>query len=217
MATTVSELHTRIAYRLREKNAPDGVEASRRLQFMNEAQRTVIRKHFWWFTETTTSFNSVAGQESYSSSDGFPSNIRGSSILELRYNGQLYSPIIQTDAFNNLSSTYTNYSQSYFIFNKKLYPVPVFPASGTNNVTLKYYKLATTLTNSASELLIPDEYADIVVAFVVGRIHQYDGKRASASDAYDEFNEILDEMTAEQNNYLFALKSNENELVAIYE
>lgn len=216
MATTVSDLKTRIAYRMREKSAPDGVEASRRLQFMNEGQNTVIRKHFWWFTETTTSFNSVANQESYSTSDGFPSNIRGSSILELRYEGQLYTPMTQTEAFQNLDATYASRAQSYFIFNKKLFPVPKFPASGTNNITMKYYRLATTLTNDASEILIPDEFADIIVAFVVARIHQYDGKRASAADAFDEFNEILKEMSGEQNTYLFGLKSSETELVALY-
>lgn len=217
MATTVSDLKTRIAYRMREKASPDGIEASRRLQFINEAQRTVIRKHFWWFTEATTSFDSVADQTSYDSTDGFPTDIRGSSILELRYNGQLYTPVTQTDAFQTNESTYNSRTQSYFIFNQSLYPMPPFPASGTDYITMKYYKLATDLTTDASEILIPDHYADIIVAFVVGRIHQYDGKRASAADAYDEFNEILDEMSAEQNNYQFALKSGESDLTAIYE
>ncbi len=216
MATTVSDLKTRIAYRLRERNAPDGVEESRRLQFMNEGQRTVLRKHYWWFSETDTTFNSVANQPSYSTTDGFPSNIRGSSILELRYDGKLYTPMTQTEAFKTEDDTYASRSQSYFVFNKKLYPVPVFSSSGTNNVAMKYYRIATLLTSNASELLIPDEYSDIIVSFVVGRVHQYDGKRASASDAYDEFNETLKEMQVEQNNYLMALKSSESELEAIY-
>lgn len=216
MATTVSDLKTRIAYRLRERNAPDGVEASRRLQFMNEGQRTLLRKHYWWFSETTAAFNSVADKEYYETSDGFPSNIRGSAILELRYDGQLYTPMTQTEAFQTDDDRYASRSQSYFVFNKRLYPVPRFPSAGTNNVTLKYYRVASLLTNDASELLIPDEYADAVVSFVVGRIHQYDGKRASASDAYDEFNETLKEMKIEQNNYLMALKSSETELEAMF-
>lgn len=217
MATTVSDLQSRIAYRMREKSAPDSVEALRRLQFINEGQRTVIRKHYYWFTEATATFDSVADQESYDSTDGFPSDIRGSAILELRYNGSLYTPMTQTEAFETQDSSYASRSQSYFIFNKSLYPVPKFPASGTDYVTMKYYKLPTTLSASTDELLIPDEYSDIVVAFVVGRLNQLNGKRASASDAYDEFNEILKEMNTEQNNYLMALKSNESDLTAIYE
>lgn len=217
MATTVSDLKTRIAYRLREKSAPDSTEAARRLQFMNEAQRTVMRKNYWWFSETTTEFDSVADKEYYDSSDGFPTNIRGSAILELRYNGQLYTPMTQTEAFATVESRYASRSQSYFIFNKRLYPVPRFPSSGTDYITMKYFRLATALTNDASELLIPDEYSDVVVSFVVGRVHQYDGKRASASDAFDEFNETLKEMQTEQNNYLLALKSSESELQAMYD
>lgn len=217
MATTVSELKTRVAYRLREKSAPDGVEAARRLQFMNEAQRSIMRKHFWWFSETSTQFSSVANKEFYGEADGFPSNIRGSAILELRHNGQLITPQTQTTAFASIDERYATRDMSYFIFNKKLYPTPRFTDTGTNNVSIKYYRLATPLTNDHSELLIPDEYADAIAAFVAGRVHQYDGKRASASDQYDEFKEILAEMTTEQNNYLMALKSDESDLEAMFE
>lgn len=207
MSTTVNDLQLDLAYRLGEDSAPDGVEADKRLSFFNQAYRSVIREHYWWFTEETTAFNSVANQESYSSSDGFPSNIRGSSILELRYNGTLYTPVTQSDAFQNISENYANYAQSYFIFDQQLYPIPVFSESGTNNVTVKYYKIPTALTTGTDVIIIPDHFKDVLTSYAFARVCQIDSKRGSAADGFDEYNEILGQMRSEQNNYLFALKN----------
>ncbi len=218
MSVTVDDLQLRVAYRLGESAAASGVESSRRLQFINEGYKAVLRKHFWWWTEATAAFDSVANQASYSTADGFPSDIRGSAVLELRYDGTLYTPLTQTESLSNIDASYSNYAESYFIFNKKLYPVPVFSASGTDNVTMKYYKVPSLLTTGSDLILIPDEYSDILVAYCVARKQQLKSKRGSAADAFDEFNEILKEMTVAQNEYLFALKSSESkELEAMYE
>jgi len=218
MATTADNLQLSLAYRLHEDSAPSGTEASRRLQSLNEAYFTVLRKNPWWFTEAKSTFNSVADQESYTSTDGFPSDLRGSSILELRYNDTLYTPILQSEAFSEYTGTYyTGHTQSYFVFNKSLYPVPKFPAAGTNNVTIKYYKYPTKLVSGSDTVLIPDEYADILVSFALARKYQAKGKRGSASDAFDEFNEVLAQMNKEQNDYMFALKSTNQQFVGEYE
>lgn len=215
--TTLTNLLSRISLRLGEDSVPTGNEASRRTQFLNEAGKSIVRKHYWWFTEESDAFNSVANQTSYTSADGFPSNIRGSAILELRYNGTLYTPTTQMEAFSLTNSTYSGLSQRYFVFDGALYPVPVFGASGTDNITIKYYKVWTTLSSGSDVCIIPDDFADILVAFALARIHTISGKRGSAADAFDEFNEIYKEMSMEQNNYLFALKSDESSEQALYE
>lgn len=221
MAKTLTQLQSTLASRLRENSAPSstGSEYSRRTDYFNEAYRSVIRKHYWWFTEATASLDSVADQESYGTADGFPTDIRNSMILELRYNGTLYTPITQTDAFSNYTSTYTNYSQSYFIFNKKLYPVPAFPDSGTDYITLKYYSIPSELSTGSDTIVIPDEYSDVLVAFAFARVSQTRGKRGSAADGFNEYEDIMKMMSSEQNNYMFALKSNESNdgLHALYE
>lgn len=219
MATTLNDIQLRVAYRLGESAAPSGVEASRRLQSINEGYKAVIRKHFWWFTEAEDTFNSVANQTYYTpGSDGFPTDIRGSLILELRVDGQLITPLTQTEAMSCLTQGYSNYSQSYFIFNKKLYPVQPFTTTGTDNCSIKYYKVPTMLSSGTDEVIIPDEYADILVAYCVARKSQVKSKRGTAADAFDEFNEILREMQVAQNEYMFSLKSYElRDYDALYE
>ena len=217
MSTTLTQILTKISYRIGEDSAPSGTEKTRRIQFINEAGKSIVRKHYWWWTEGSTSFNSVADQTSYGTADGFPSDLRGTSILELRYSGTLYNPTTQTTAFSLTNSTYSGLSQEYFLFNNSLYPVPVFGASTTNAVTMKYYKTWTALSADSDVCMIPDDFSDILVAFALARVHNISGKRGSAADAFDEFNEIYKEMSMEQNNYLFALKSNESDVTALYE
>lgn len=201
---------------MREDSVPSGSESLRRTQFINEAYKSIIRKHYWWWTEAITEFSSVANQEVYTTSDGFPPDIRGSSILELRVDGQLYTPALQTQVFDTSSSTYSGFSQQYMVFNKSLYLLPAYGTSSTNGITLKYYKIPLILSYGTDTIAIPDEYADILVAFALGRLRSLQGQRGSAADAFDEYNEIYKEMESEQNNYLFALKSNESQLEALY-
>ncbi len=216
MAATLTQLLQKVSYRMREDSVPSGSESSRRTQFINEGYYSITRKHFWWWTEASTTFNSVANQASYSSSDGFPSTIRGSAILELRVDGTLYHPTLQTDAFEADSSTYSGFSEQYMVFAKSLYLLPPYGTSSTNGIAMKYYRIPTELSTGSDTILLPDEYADILVAFTIGRLKAIGSQRGSAADAYDEFNEIYKEMESEQNNYLFALKSNESQLSALY-
>lgn len=217
MSTTLANLQTSISQRLGEDSVPSGNEYARRTQFINEAGKSIVRKHFWWWTEETTTFNSVADQASYTASDGFPSNIRGSSILELRFDGTLYTPTIQTDVFSMTNSTYSGLSQEYFVFDKTLFISPSYGTSTTNGVAMKFYKTWTALSSSTDVCDIPDDYADILVAFALGRVFTISGKRGSAADVYDEFNEIYKDMSMEQKNYLFALKSSESSERALYD
>lgn len=215
MAKTLTNLQASLSNRLFEDSVPTGTEYNRRTQFLNEGLKSIIRKHYWWWTEASTTFDSVANKVSYAVADGFPSDIRGSSILELRFDGTLYVPSLQTDAFSSTTADYTGLSERYMVFNKSLYPLPAYPSAGTDNIAIKYYKISAELTTGASTIDIPDEYADILVCFALGRINSL-SKRGSAADAFDEFNEIYKEMEVEQNNYLFALKSDNDSVQALY-
>lgn len=201
MAVTVDNLQLALAYRLGERSAPSGVESERRLSFINQAYRSILREHYWWFTETDTTFNSVANQESYTPGlNSFPTDIRSSLILELRYDGKLISPLTQTQAMSCLSSGYTNYSESYFMFNSKLYPVQVFSTTDTANCSIKYFKNPPALTTGSDTIVIPDMYCDVLTSYAFGRFCQINSKRGSAADGFDEYNEILKQMRTEQNN-----------------
>jgi len=219
MAVSLSDLQTRLSYRLAEDSVPatSGSEWLRRTQFINEGYRSIVRKHYWWWTEATASFDSVASQTSYSTTDGYPSDVRGSSLLEVRIDGKLYEPALQADVVSLESSDYTGMSERYMIFNKSFYPLPAYPSSGTANIILKYYKIPADLSSGTDTIAIPDEFADILVAFALGRIQAQNSKRGSAADSYDEYSEIYKEMENEQMNYLFALKASNRDYEALYE
>jgi hypothetical protein len=217
MATTLTNLQKSISLRLGEDSVPTGNEYDRRTQFLNEAGKSIVRKHYWWWTETSTTFDSIADSATYTVAQGFPSNIRGASILELRFDGTLYTPALQSEVLQMTSSTYSGLSQKYFVFNKVLNISPSYGTTTVNGVAIKFYKVWTALTTGADECDVPDDFADILVAFALGRIQKISGKRGSSADAYDEFNEIYKEMSIEQNNYLFSLKSDELSELALYE
>lgn len=215
MATTVADLQLTLAQRLGENSAPnDTNEKTRRLGFINEAYRSVLRKNYWWFTEKTFAFDSVASQASYGTADGFPSDYR--KFLEVRYDGKLIVPATQSESFESYDSTYSTNTESYYIFAGKMYPTPVFPATGTDNVTGKYYYNPAKLTADADAVAIPDIFSDILVAYAYARMALKRGKRGSSADGFDEWKEILKDMQVEQNNYLFGLQQ-QKETEAIYD
>lgn len=217
MSTTLTNLQTSLSLRLGEDSIPTGNEYTRRTQFFNEGGRSVVRKHFWWFTEGSDTFDSIADSTTYTQAQGFPSDLRGSSVLELRFNGTLYTPATQSEVLQMTSSTYSGLANKYFIFNKILNISPSYGTTAADAVAIKYYKVWTALTTGTDVCIIPDDFSDILVAFALARVHTISGKRGSAADAFDEFNEIYKEMSVEQNNYLFSLKSDESSAEALYE
>lgn len=215
MAKTLLQLQTSLAYRMGEDSVPNNTaELNRRKSFLNEAYRDVMRRHTWWFTEATGTFSTIANQASYSTADGVPSDMR--MILELRFQGKLYSPITQNEGMAGMTYPYSNFSESYFVFNGSIYFVPPISSSVTNGITLKYYKNQADLSANTDTILIPDIFADALVAYAYARTSAIEGERGSAGDGFSEYNEILKTMNEEQNKYLFSFKSSSNELVGEY-
>lgn len=215
MAKTLLQLQTSLAYRMGEDQVPNSAsEVARRKNFLNEGYNDIMRRHYWWFTESTGSFDSVALQESYSTADGIPDDIR--SILELRFQGKLYNPITQSEGMGSMSTPYSNFSQSYFMFGGSIYFVPPLASAVTDGVTLKYYKTHTPLSADADVTLIPDNFVDALVSFAYARTNVVEGERGSASDGFSEYNEAVRILNEEQNKYLFSFKSSSSELQAEY-
>lgn len=175
-----------------------------------------MARNYWWFTEASDSFDSVADQESYPfGSGGVPSDIRA--ILELRYQDTRYDKVQSNLVFDSDNTPYTNFAQSYCVFANAIYPVPAFPASVTDGVDIKYYKTAADLTETPdATILIPDIFSDVLVAYAKARTDLIRGNRGSAADSFDEYNELLGKMQEEQNKYLFALMSNGTEVSGLF-
>lgn len=216
MAKTVADIKLAVAYRMSEDGVPsDSAENVRRLHFINEAYRDVMRRNFWWFSETSDSFDSVANQTSYTYGvGGVPSDIRA--ILEMRFQDTLYTKMEQKDAMDTDKTPYKNASQSYFTYGNAIYFVAPLSSTVVDGVTMKYYKKHTAVSSDSDTFLIPDDFIDVITAYVLGRLMQFDSERGSASDAFEEYKEILSQMQEEQNMYLFGLKSSGNQLEAVF-
>lgn len=89
---------------------------------------------------------------------------------------------------------------------------PVTPATGTitctqRNIVYRYFNKVSPLTSDAQAIEIPDEYSDILVAYSYSRIQQIMGRRGSAGDGIEEYNQLLRDMNAEENRRKFYRKS----------
>lgn len=215
MAKTLLQLQTSLAYRMGEDQAPtNAAELARRKAFLNQGYHAVMREHYWWFTEASDTFDSVAAKTSYTTADGVPANMR--MILELRFQNRLYNSITQDEGMGSLSQPYSNFSESYFMFAGSIYFVPPLATSVTDGVAIKYYQTHTELSANADTILIPDMFSDVLVAYAYARTIAIEGERGSAGDGFAEYNEIMKIMREEQNKYLFSFKSSSNSLVAEY-
>jgi hypothetical protein len=56
-------------------------------------------------------------------------------------------------------------------------------------------------------VIIPDLFIDAFIAYVKARIDLQDAMRGSAADDFDEFNELIDDLTIEHNKRKFYYKN----------
>ena len=136
MSVTLSDLQTRLAYRLGEDSAPsDSNEVNRRKSFFNEAQRKALGEYYWWFLEDQKSTTSVDAQEIYSLDSTFRE------MIELRVDGDVVTPIAKHDAFATfdyppLSYQYESVTPNYYIFgDNELHLLPI-PSSAPSAVAV---------------------------------------------------------------------------------
>lgn len=205
MATTLANLRTELAYRFGENSAPgDTNETARRDAWLNEGYLKLVGRFFWWFTEAEDTFNAVADQEGYGTADGLPSNMR--SIFEVRVDNELYTHKTlnevtkqfdpENSIFNYANVTLNKY---WYAFASKIYFLPILSASGTDTIAIKYWKSATKLTASSDAVIIPDEYAYMIVDYAYARKMMVDGKRGSSSDGLAFFEDYYKELMSEHN------------------
>jgi len=126
MATTLSDLRLRLAYRLNENAVPTATsEISRRDSFLNEGYRKVIGEEYWWFLKTIGSTNTVANQEIYT----LPDAVRD--VIEIRQNRKVVEVIDESDALGTynyppLAYQYNSLKPRYYVYGEhELHILPV--------------------------------------------------------------------------------------------
>jgi hypothetical protein len=66
-----------------------------------------------------------------------------------------------------------------------------------NNIIMHYYEYPTEPTSSSSSIVLPDQYMNILVSYAEGRYWSLAQKRAKASDAFTEYESLIDKLSKE--------------------
>ncbi len=284
MSFTVNDALLSVAYRMGYSAVPnDANEKARWIFQCDDAQRSIIRKNYFWFTQDTKSLTSIEDQQRYDLDTSFRS------MIDVRINGLVVSPITQHENAVTYSSNAgivlrpgsSSYSTAYFIYGERelrivpatsstapsaqaissvsrsgtlvtvttsadhglvvddfvtiagavetdyngaqrIYSVPTSasftyvttatpttPATGTitatkRDIVYNFYKLPSRITVLTDTLLIPDLFFEAFVSYVKARIDLRDSERGSASDGFDEFNELISDMNVENNKRMLS-------------
>jgi len=75
------------------------------------------------------------------------------------------------------------------------------------NLTYRFFTEFSPLTTTTSTTQLPDAYTYGLVNFAYARKMQQKGRRGSAADGFDEFNEFIKDLNIEQNRRKFANRS----------
>jgi len=180
MSVSVSDLQTRLAYRLGEDSAPsDTNETARRLSFFNEAQRKAIGEYDWWFLTDIKSLPSVDEQEIYSLDSTFRE------MLELRLDKKIVLPIPQSEAFKtyNYPPIYYQYqaiTDRYFIFGDAelhILPIPSSTPAAASVTSITVSDTTATVTSAAAHGFSNHDFVTIAGASV----EEYNGAKQITS------------------------------------
>jgi hypothetical protein len=282
MSITVNDVLEAVASRIGFNSVPTNInEKNRWISHCNSAQRAIIRKNFYWFTQDTKSLSTIENTERYTLDDTFRQ------MIDVRINGVPVSPITQhqqavsyNSYYAGIKPTTNSYGSSYYIYGEKelriipptskepvtlsvsslnrngsivtvttatehgykvddfvtiagavqtdyngavrVYSVPssttftyvitttpTSPATGTitakqRNIVYNFYKFPKAVTALTDTLLIPDLFMEGFVSYVKARIDLRDSQRASASDGFDEFNDLIEDLDIENNKRMLS-------------
>lgn len=167
MSVTLTQLQTRLAYRLGEDSAvSDTNEKARRTQFLNDGYLEVLKQGYFWFMQDIASDTTVANQEIYD----LPSDFRD--IIELRVDDKVALPMYQGKAFGtyNYPPTFYQYHsviQNFYIYGESelhLLPIPGDAPSTLSVSSITRSSNTATVTTSSAHGLSANNYITIAGA-----------------------------------------------------
>lgn len=165
MSFTVNDALLSVAYRMGYSAVPnDANEKARWIFQCDDAQRAIIRKNYYWFTQSTKSLTSIQDQQRYQLDSTFRS------MIDVRINGLMVHPITQHENAVTYSANYSgqpfapsssSYSVAYFIYGEKelnIVPGTSTAAPVTQSVSAinRVGSLATVTTTSSHGLIVDD-------------------------------------------------------------
>lgn len=169
MSFTVNDALQAVAYRMGYALVPtNATERSRWISFCSDAQRSVIRKNFYWFTQDTRSLTTVVDQERYDLASTFRA------MIDVRINGRIVRPITQHEqavSYNSIYAGYrpntTNGSPSYFIYGQnelRLIPPTTSVPTSISVSGITRSGLTVTVTTGSDHGYVVDDWVTVAGA-----------------------------------------------------
>jgi len=117
----VSEVLASVASRMGLDGIPDDVsEKSRWLSHCADAQRSIVRKNLYWFTQDTKGLSTVTGRNRYSLDSAFRE------MISVTLNGNYIDPSTEHESSVRVTNglpfrpNLLNFSSTYFIYNNEI-------------------------------------------------------------------------------------------------
>jgi hypothetical protein len=169
MSFTVNDALTSVAYRMGYDDVPtNNNEKSRWISQCDDAQRSILRKNLYWFTQDKKSLTSVSDQEKYDLDSTFRE------MIDVRLDGKIVSPITQHEQSVTYNTIYPavsprslRYSLSYYIFGERelhIIPVTTSPPESQSISGITRSGSTVTVTTSAEHGYIVDDFVTIAGA-----------------------------------------------------
>lgn len=157
----------------------------------------ISRRANWWWQEKTNTSNTNTG-----STNGYPEPSDLKEFRELKIGNIFYAQI----PFND-NRAYTGTSvivqlpqtiRSYFFYRYagSYFLIPADGADGTAH-TIHYWCRVSKATSDSSTFLIPDEYLEALTAFAEARYWMSIAQQGKAQAPFQEFEQIVKQMEAE--------------------
>lgn len=189
-----------LAYRLGETTAPsDSTTLTQRYQWLTDGYFTISRRKNWFWQEGDHTSNTSTG-----STTGYsePSDLK--EFIELKINDVYYDQVpyknhqIYDDAAGIVTLPTLKRHYKFYRYAGKYYLIPIDSNDSAVHY-IKYFKRVTAITAATTSLLIPDEYVNALCAYAEARYWMSITQQAKAVVPFQEFEEIITEMTREHN------------------
>jgi len=159
----VSDVLTAVSYRLGLDGTPDGTEQSRWISHCADAQRSILRKNLYWFTQDTKGISTITGRNRYSLDTTFRQ------MVSVTLNGLELDPLTEHEsAVRNINGfpyrpNSTVFSSVYFLYDDEInIPYGSITSPTTYSVSSISRVLSTvTVTTTLDHGLVADNFVTI--------------------------------------------------------
>lgn len=172
----------------------DATTRNRIKNWINLGYHDFVLRELWPFRETVDTLDFVAGTQEYTLSSEF-SNIDAQNIVSVNIQGAneaklTYMPFNQLQASAaDLDAIGTAIPRNYYLRAGKIgfWPSP----SGTDQVSINYYKVPTELSADADEPIIPVGYREALTQYALSMEHDFNTDPDLAQKAMNRYEQIL--------------------------